>query len=77
MAKLNIKSAIKHPGALTKKAHAAGMSPMAFAREHEHDSGKTGQQARFAITLRGPKVAGKQHSSRAKLRKAAKGTVLG
>jgi hypothetical protein len=41
--------AVKHPGALTKTAHKAGMSPMAYARKHYHDSGKTGERARFAI----------------------------
>lgn len=44
---------IKHPGALTKSAHKAGESPMEFASEHKHDSGKTGQRARLALTLRG------------------------
>ena len=53
MAKHFIQGAIKHPGALTKKAHGAGESPMAFASAHKHDSGKTGQQARFALVLRG------------------------
>ncbi len=43
--------AIKRPGALTKKAKAAGMSPMAFARKHMHDGGLTGQQARAAINM--------------------------
>lgn len=52
MAKQWIKGAIKHPGALTKKANAAGESPMAFARAHQHDKGTTGRQARLAITLR-------------------------
>lgn len=47
-----IARAIKHPGALTRKAKAAGESPMAFAEQHKHDSGQTGRQARFAITLR-------------------------
>src|ERR1700704_4412776 len=47
-----IKKAIKHPRALTKKATSAGKSPMAFASAHKHDSGKTGQQARLAMTLR-------------------------
>lgn len=46
-----IKGAIKHPGALTAKAKAAGMSPMEFARKHQHDSGTTGRQARLAMTL--------------------------
>ena len=53
MAKHWIQGAIKHPGALTKKAEKAGKSPMAFARTHKHDSGKTGQQARLAMVLRG------------------------
>ncbi len=54
MAKKNwIAGAIKHPGALTKKAKAAGMSPMGFANKHAGDSGKTGKQARLAKTLRG------------------------
>jgi hypothetical protein len=53
MAKNWIKGAIKKPGALTKKANAAGQSPMAFASAHKHDSGKTGAQARLAMTLRG------------------------
>jgi hypothetical protein len=36
-------------GALTRKATAAGMSPMSFARKHYGDSGRTGAQSRFAI----------------------------
>ena len=52
MAKHFIASAIKHPGALTRKAKKAGESPMAFAEKHKHDSGTTGRQARLAITLR-------------------------
>jgi hypothetical protein len=36
-------------GALTAQAHAAGESPMEFAREHYHDSGTTGARARFAV----------------------------
>lgn len=47
-----IKSAIRHPGALTKQAKAAGKSPMEFAREHKGDSGTTGKRARLALTLR-------------------------
>ena len=53
MAKNWIGGAIRHKGALTASAHAAGMSPMAFAEAHKHDSGKTGNRARLAITLRG------------------------
>lgn len=47
-----IAGAIKHPGALTKSAHAAGESPMEFAQEHKHSSGKTGARARFALLLK-------------------------
>jgi hypothetical protein len=47
-----IQSAVTHKGALTKKANAAGETPMQFAREHAGDSGKTGKQARLAMTLR-------------------------
>lgn len=46
-----IKGAIKHPGALTRKAKAAGESTSTFAREHAHSKGTTGKQARLAITL--------------------------
>lgn len=49
--KLDIKKAIKRPGALTKKAQAAGMSPMAYARKMKKAKGLTGQQARFALVL--------------------------
>jgi hypothetical protein len=52
MAKNWIKGAVRHPGALTRKAKAAGKSPMAFAREHKGDKGTTGRQARLALTLR-------------------------
>lgn len=52
MAKNFIAKAIKHPGALTRSAKAAGKSPMEFAREHQHDSGTTGKRARLAMTLR-------------------------
>ena len=46
-----IKKAIKHPGALTKKAKAAGKSTAAYAQTHKSDTGTTGKQARLAITL--------------------------
>ncbi len=42
-----IAKAIKRPGALTRKADAAGESVPEFAQEHEHDSSLTGNQARF------------------------------
>lgn len=53
MVKKWISGAIEHKGALTKKAKSAGESPMTYAREHEHSKGKTGKQARLAITLSG------------------------
>ncbi len=49
-------AAVRHPGALTQKAHAAGESPMAFARSHAHTPGTTGQQARFALIAQGKKI---------------------
>lgn len=39
-------------GALTKKAKAAGQSPMAYAAAHKSDPGKTGKQARLALTFK-------------------------
>jgi hypothetical protein len=46
-----IAGAVKHPGALTRSAQAAGESPMEFAREHAHSPGVTGKRARLAITF--------------------------
>jgi hypothetical protein len=42
-----------HKGEFRAKAEAAGKSTREFAKEHEHDSGKTGAQARLAETLMG------------------------
>lgn len=53
MAKHWIQGAIKHPGALTKKANAAGQSPMGFAKANQSAPGKTGQQSRLALVLGG------------------------
>lgn len=44
-----MQNAVKRPGALTKKANAAGESPMGFARKNYHAKGRTGEQARFAV----------------------------
>ena len=46
-----IKDAIKHPGAFTAKAKAAGKSVAAFAKEKAGASGRLGKQARLAQTL--------------------------
>ena len=51
MAKKWIAGAVKHEGALTRKAKRAGQSPMVYARAHQHDKGTTGRQARLALTL--------------------------
>lgn len=48
-----IAGAVKHPGAFGKKAKAAGMSTAAYAQKEKGASGKTGAQARLAITLMG------------------------
>lgn len=42
---------IKHPGALRRKAKAAGESTAEFAKKHESDKGVTGRQARSAEGL--------------------------
>lgn len=47
-----IQKAVKHPGAFTAKAKAAGKSVAAFAKEKEHAPGKLGKQARLAMTLK-------------------------
>lgn len=46
-----IQNAIKHKGALTASAKRLHMSPMAFARSHQHSPGVTGKRSRLAITL--------------------------
>jgi len=46
-----IQKAIKRPGALKKKAKAAGKSTMAFAHAHDKGDSRTSKQSRFAETL--------------------------
>jgi hypothetical protein len=55
-----IKAAINpaHKGQFRRKAEAAGESTREFAKQHEHDSGKTGAQARLAETLMGMHKSG-------------------
>lgn len=53
-----IQKAIKHPGALTKAAKAAGMSVVEYAKKHASEGGTTGRRARLALTLR--KIAQKR-----------------
>ncbi len=47
-----IGKAIKRPGALRRKAKAAGMSTRKFALKHAHSPGRLGKEARLANTLR-------------------------
>ena len=63
-----ISKAVKRPGALRKKAKRAHMSTAAFARKHAHDRGRTGRQARLAMTFRKMK-RNKRGSKRAKARR--------
>lgn len=60
MAKNWIKGAIKNPGAFKKKAKAAGVSTSVLAQKDKGKSGKTGDQARLALTLKKlrPKIGG-------------------
>jgi hypothetical protein len=46
-----IKKAIKHPGAFTKQAKAAGKGVQEYAREKQHAGGTLGKRARLAMTL--------------------------
>lgn len=46
-----IAGAIKRPGAFTRKAKAAGMTVQSYARKMRHATGRTGKQARLALTL--------------------------
>lgn len=52
MAEKWMQSAVKHPGAFTRQAKAAGEPVGRFAEEHKHDSGTTGRRARLALTFR-------------------------
>ncbi len=47
-----IKSAIKHPGAMTAAAKREGVSNSEYIAEHKHDSGVSGKRARLAETLK-------------------------
>ena len=46
-----INQAIKNPGALTRKAKAAGQTIDVFAQAHAHDSGATGDECRFYLNV--------------------------
>jgi hypothetical protein len=57
-----MQKAVKRPGALTAKAKRAGMSVQAYAQKHKHDSGVTGEEARFAVNAK--KVGKKRKAKR-------------
>lgn len=51
-------------GQFRRKAEAAGESTHEYAEEHKGDSGKTGKQARLALTLMGMHGGGKKKKTR-------------
>jgi hypothetical protein len=51
MAKNWIKGAVKHPGAFTRQAKAAGKTVAEYAAEHAGDPGTIGRRARLAQTF--------------------------
>jgi len=57
-----MQKAVKRPGALTAKAKRSGLSVKAYAQKHKHDSGLTGEEARFAVNAE--KVAKKRKRKR-------------
>lgn len=66
-----IQGAIKRPGALTRKAKGAGESIKEFARAHQHDSGVTGDEARFYENVLSRVGHGRKHDARHRTRKHA------
>lgn len=52
-----IKSAVKHPGAMTVAAKKEGVSNSAYEQEHKSDSGTSGRRARLALVLKGLRKA--------------------
>lgn len=78
MARSWMQGAVKRRGALTRKAKAAGMTPLAFARKHAHDSGprgsetlRTGEEARFALIAEHEQIPPKKKARHASLPRAA------
>lgn len=78
MARIWMQGAVKRRGALTRKAQAAGMTPLAFARKHAHDTGprgseelRTGEEARFALIAQHEPIPPKKRSRHASLPRAS------
>ena len=63
-----IKSAIQQPGAMTAAAEHEGVNNSAYISEHKHDSGKSGQRARLAETLKGMHHGKKKLASHKEIR---------
>jgi len=61
-------------GQFREKAEKAGKSTVAYAREHEHDSGKLGKQARLAETLMNMTKA---HNEKSASNKTIRNTMYG
>ena len=59
VAKHWIAGAISHPGAMTAAAKREGLSNSAYAAKHKHDSGHSGQMARFASSMKSIRSAAK------------------
>ncbi len=53
-------------GQFRAKAEHAGKSTASYARDHEHDSCKTGKQARLSLTLMKMSHAHKKHHASSK-----------
>lgn len=64
MAKNWVQGAIKRPGAFSAKAKAAGMSTRAYAQKMQGKGGRTGAQARLALTLMGMKKKRKKKETK-------------
>lgn len=47
-----MKKAVKHPGAMTEAAKAAGETNSEFEQKHKGDSGHDGQMARLALIFK-------------------------
>ena len=66
-----IKGAVKHPGAFTKSAKAAGKTVAEYAAEKADAPGTLGKRARLAQTFE--KMAHKRKSAGAKMYPSSKG----
>lgn len=68
-----MRDAVKRPGALTRRARAAGLTPLEFARNHARDRGLRGEESRFALVAQGEKIPATKPRRHARLPRAAAG----